>query len=211
MGHGRVAGRQRAIFRRAGRKRWTAFSLVGLVIGMFGLAYAAVPLYRWFCEVTGFGGTTQVATGSPGVRDERRITVRFDANVGPGMPWVFAPPARSVEIALGGTALVAYTAVNPSAEPVLGSATFNVTPANAGKYFSKIECFCFTEQLLMPGERKELPVSFFVGPKLAEDPNVRDVGTITLSYTFFNLGRESLESYLRAHAPSARVSTEVQD
>ena len=165
---------------------------------MVALSFAAVPLYRLFCQVTGFAGTTQVAASAPGAIGSKIITVRFDANVAPGLAWRFVAP-EAVELRLGEERLVAFTATNVGSEPLLGTATFNVTPLQIGKYFNKIECFCFTEQLLMPGESKEFPVSFFLDPSISDDDDGKDVAAITLSYTFFNKGRPALEAYLRAH------------
>lgn len=168
-----------------GRKRATAGALVALVVGMAGLAYASAPLYRLFCQVTGFGGTTQAATEpSPTVLD-RTVIVRFNADVARGLPWSFAPAERSVEVKLGQTTRATYVAFNPTDRRITGTATFNVTPEKIGRYFTKIDCFCFEEQTLEPGQRAELPVVFYVDPALADDPDARGIGTITLSYTFF--------------------------
>jgi len=175
-----------------------AASLLCLIIAMGTLVYYAVPLYRVFCQVTGFGGTTQVSVAAPGATALPPVTVRFDANVAPDLPWRFTPP-KPVELRPGEERQVAYTAINTGSEPVLGTATFNVTPAKVGLYFNKIECFCFTEQLLMPGERKDFSVSFFVDPAIADDPNASEVRSITLSYTFFNKGIEARDAYLRSH------------
>lgn len=195
----------------AGRKKWTAASLTLLVLGMVGLSFAAVPLYRLFCAVTGYGGTTQVAEAAPALSEER-ITVRFDANVAGGMPWVFEAP-KPVELALGETGLVAYKGRNPANRPVLGTATYNVVPLQAGQYFNKIQCFCFTEQLLKPGEEKEFPVTFFVDPAILEDPDVAGTKTITLSYTFFDKGPEALKQYMASQetkAAEAKSDVNVQ-
>lgn len=166
------------------------------VAAMVALTYAAVPLYRLFCQVTGFAGTTQVATNAPGAVGTSVVTVRFDANVAPGLAWRFTAPAP-VQVRLGEERLVAFSATNIGNEPILGTATFNVTPLQIGKYFNKIQCFCFTEQLLLPGESKEFPVSFFVDPSIADDDDGKDVTAIILSYTFFNKGRSALDEYLR--------------
>jgi cytochrome c oxidase assembly protein subunit 11 len=181
-----------------------------VVIALMGaLTYYSVPLYRLFCQATGLGGTTQVARTAPGAVPGAPIAVRFDANVASNLPWRFNAP-QPVKVRLGEQHQVEYTAVNLSNEPVLGTAIYNVTPLEIGKYFYKIQCFCFTEQLLMPGERKEFPVLFYVDPGLADDPDGRHVNTITLSYTFYNKGREALDRYLRDHhmaalpSPSAR-------
>lgn len=174
---------------------------VATVVVMVALTFAAVPLYRLFCQVTGFAGTTQVATAAPGATTAAPIAVRFDANVALGLPWRFTAPA-AVQVRLGEERHVAYTAINLSSEPVLGTAVFNVTPLQVGRYFYKIECFCFTEQLLMPGERKEFPLTFFVDPAILKDNDGRNVAEITLSYTFFNKGRAARDEYVRSHQAS---------
>jgi cytochrome c oxidase assembly protein subunit 11 len=174
------------------------------VAAMVALSFAAVPLYRLFCQVTGFAGTTQVAASAPGAIGTKILTVRFDANVASNLAWQFVAP-EPIEVRLGEERLVAFKATNIGKEPLLGTATFNVTPLQVGKYFNKIECFCFTEQLLLPGESKELPVSFFVDPSIADDDDGKDVTAITLSYTFFNKGLPALEEYLRAHKSAARA------
>ncbi len=159
---------------------------VGMVICMTGLAYAAVPLYDLFCRVTGFGGTTQVSAASSGVQIvDRDMTVRFDANTSGKMDWIFEPIQRDVTLKLGESAQIAYRAKNASSEPVTGSATFNVTPQSAGAYFNKIQCFCFTETTLQPGEEMEMPVVFYVDPAILDYRETKDIHTITLSYTFF--------------------------
>ncbi len=175
------------------------------VTAMVALSFAAVPLYRLFCQVTGLAGTTQIATSAPGAVGSKVVTVRFDANVAPGLAWQFVAP-KPVGIRHGEGHLVAFTATNISDEPLLGTATFNVTPLQIGKLFNKIQCFCFTEQLLLPGESKAFPVSFFVDPSIAEDYDGQGVTAITLSYTFFNRGRPALEDYLRAHQAAVRAT-----
>ncbi|GIK99865.1 MAG: hypothetical protein BroJett029_40740 [Alphaproteobacteria bacterium] len=170
---------------RSSRNRAVAMVAVGVVAGMVGLAYASVPLYRLFCQVTGYGGTTQRAEAASEVVADRKITVRFNADVNSRLPWRFAPEQREVTLAIGETGLAFYRATNQSAETVTGTATFNVTPFKAGPYFNKIECFCFTEQALEPGQSVDMPVTFFVDPAILEDPDLADVHTITLSYTFF--------------------------
>lgn len=151
---------------------------------MIGLAYASVPLYRIFCQVTGFGGTPQTAEVSNAVTDVP-IKVRFDANVDKKLPWQFEPVQREVTVNIGEESLVFYRAKNVGDKPVTGTATFNVTPLKAGEYFVKIDCFCFEEQILQPGEEVDMPVTFFVDPSILDDKNVQDVKTITLSYSFF--------------------------
>ena len=162
-----------------------ALTLVGLVFGMVGLSFATVPLYRLFCQVTGWGGTTQVAESAPEVLSERTIAVRFNADVNDKLPWRFGPVQREVEVQVGENRLAFYRAKNIGEKAVVGTATFNVTPLKAGQYFSKVACFCFTEQRLEPGQEIDMPVSFFVDPAILDDPNLDDVKTITLSYTFF--------------------------
>lgn len=165
--------------------RTIAMLLVGIVAGAVGLSFASVPLYRLFCQVTGYGGTTQVATAAPAEAGTRMVKVRFNADVNRDLPWSFAAMQREVTVAVGEPALAFYSATNRSSQPITGSATFNVTPQKAGRYFDKLACFCFEEQTLAPGETVEMPVSFFVDPSIVDDPNMDDVTTITLSYTFF--------------------------
>lgn len=182
----------------------TAVTLFGIVGGMVGLAFASVPLYQLFCQVTGFGGTTRVAEAAPGATgalEAREITVRFDANVNSKLPWAFSPDQRLIVSQVGVESLATYTAKNTSDQPIVGTASFNVTPHKAGIYFSKMECFCFTEQRLEPGESISMPVSFYVDPEIATDPNTQEITTITLSYTFFKahdqqaaLGGDAAES-----------------
>jgi len=167
------------------RNKATALTLVAFVAGMVGLSFASVPLYQLFCQVTGFAGTTGRAAEAPAVASERMITVRFDANVDPAVRWRFRPQQREVRVRLGEQALAFFSAVNQSGEAMTGTATFNVTPYKAAPYFAKIDCFCFTEQRLAAGEEATLPVQFFVDPEIYDNPNTRDVTTITLSYTFF--------------------------
>ena len=167
-----------------GRPAVTAAICGGVVLGMTGLSFAAVPLYRLFCQVTGFGGTTQRADRESDRTLDRMITVRFDANV-QGLGWTFRPAQRQVRLRVGETARIAYLAESASDRETVGAATFNVTPELVGAYFNKISCFCFEEQPLAPGEKVELPVVFFVDPAIADDPALDYVDTITLSYTFF--------------------------
>ncbi len=162
----------------------TVGMLAGVVVLMGALSWAAVPFYDWFCRVTGYGGTTNVsADGSDLVLDEK-IRVRFDANVDPNMGWTFRPLQRDMELRIGENAIAFYEAVNTTDETITGTASYNVAPEIAGYYFNKIECFCFTEQTLAPGERIEMPVSFFVDAGLVDDRDAGRVRDITLSYTF---------------------------
>jgi len=169
-----------------------ATSLGLLVAGMVGLSFAAVPLYDLFCRVTGYGGTTQVADGYADRVVDRKITIRFNADVNDSLPWGFRPEAVAMTVNLGQSALTSYRAENRGADPVVGTATYNVTPAKAGIYFNKLECFCFTEQVLTPRQSVDMPVYFFVDPAMADDPNMDDVDTITLSYTFFRAPDQTL-------------------
>ena len=152
---------------------------------MIGAAYAAVPLYDWFCRTTGFGGTPIIGTGPSDTIGDRDMAVRFDANISQGVSWRFKPEVRSVDVKLGETKTVFYKITNTSSRPTTGIASFNVQPDLAGAYFVKIQCFCFTEQTLQPGEVMEAPVVFYVDPALAKDKNLSDLSTITLSYTMF--------------------------
>ena len=165
-------------------KARTALFLALLVFGMTGLAFASAPLYRAFCSLTGFGGTPLRAEKAPGAV-AGKIGVRFDANVHPGLPWRFEPEQRTVRIAPGEQTKIFYRAQNLSAKPFTGQAAFNVTPDQAGKYFNKIQCFCFTEQTLKAGQLVDMPVVFFVDPKILKDEDTRDIDEITLSYTFY--------------------------
>jgi len=154
---------------------------------MLGMAYAAVPLYSWFCRTTGFGGIPQVTNVAPGQILDRKITVRFDANVGAGLPWRFEPERTSIEVRLGEVVTIFYKVTNLSQRETAGQAAYNVAPTTAGAYFTKINCFCFTEQHLAPGEKRDMAVVFYVDPALTRDSQQDDLNTITLSYTFFAL------------------------
>lgn len=172
------------IFPRLQGPKRTLVQLVGVVVTMASLSFAAVPFYDWFCRVTGFGGTTAVAEAGSDVVLDRTVKVRFDASLEQGMPWTFKPVVPSMEIRIGETGLAFYEAHNPTSRPVAGTASFNVFPYAAGGYFTKIACFCFTEQVLQPGETVQMPVSFYVDPAMVEDREGRFVNEIVLSYTF---------------------------
>jgi cytochrome c oxidase assembly protein subunit 11 len=165
---------------------------------MVGLSFAAVPLYRLYCQVTGYAGTTQRAEAASDTVLDRTLTVRFDSNVASELPWVFEPAQRRLELKVGENALAFYKATNTSDHAVTGTAVFNVTPESAGLYFNKIECFCFTEQTLEPGQTADFPVSFFIDPAILSDPDAKNVQEITLSYTFFRANKDA--------APAARGS-----
>lgn len=175
------------IKRRKMRNLRTAAVLFSVAGGMVGLSYAAVPLYELFCQVTGFGGTTQVAEGktAPGAVSEKRITISFDANVARDLGWDFIPVQSKVALRAGEQGLAFYRAENLQPVPVTGTASFNVTPHKAGIYFTKIECFCFTEQTLAAGQSINMPVQFYVDPEIWDDPNTKDLTDIVLSYTFY--------------------------
>lgn len=166
----------------------TAAQLVGIVCIMIGLTAAAVPFYSWFCKVTGFAGTTGVATAGSDVILDQTITVRFDASLDRNMPWTFKPVQREMTLRIGETALAFYEAHNPTDRVVAGQAAYNVVPDAAGGFFDKIECFCFTRQILRPGETVLMPVSFFVDPAMVDDREGQYVHEITLSYTFYEAG-----------------------
>lgn len=161
-----------------------ALRLAGVVVLMVSLSFAAVPFYNWFCSVTGFGGTTSVAETAPDTPLERKITIRFDASRDADMPWEFKPKQREMTLRIGETGLAFYEAYNPTNRVVAGTASFNVTPYSAGRFFDKIACFCFDMQVLQPGERVEMPVTFFVDPEIVNDREAKFVNHITLSYTF---------------------------
>lgn len=183
-------------------------SLCGLLaMGMVGLSYAAVPLYRLFCQVTGYAGTTQRADAAPGRSGEREITIEFDANAAPGLAWTFAPAQRRMTVKLGEQTLAFYRAENVTDAAASGQAVFNVTPGVAGRYFTKIECFCFSEQTLQARQSADMPVLFFVDPELAADPDLKSVKTITLSYTFFPVAPEKQSSAPGNGGGSERLKT----
>jgi cytochrome c oxidase assembly protein subunit 11 len=167
------------------RMRRTALACAGIAVGMVGLAYASVPLYDLFCKVTGFDGTPVIRTSNTSGVIDRTIAVRFDSNVAPGLSWRFSPETPEVKVKLGETTTVLYKVTNTGDRPSTGIATYNVQPDLAGTYFSKLECFCFTEQTLQPGETQESAVVFYVDPRLVQDSDVKDLTSITLSYTYF--------------------------
>lgn len=171
----------------AGRHRRVAARLGAIVVVMAGMAYAAVPLYRMFCQVTGYGGTPQMAAKASNTVVDKTIVVRFDANISRALPWDFQPKQRTIEIRLGENFVAHYGATNTSSRITRGTATFNVVPESAGAFFNKVECFCFTEQALAPGQSVDMPVMFFVDPAIVDDPDARKLSEITLSYTFHPL------------------------
>lgn len=196
--------RREAVTPNAVKNRKVALLSALIVVSMVGLAYASVPLYRLFCQVTGFGGTTQRAEAAPEKTIDRRMTILFDANTAGSLPWIFEPVQRSLTVKVGEENFAYYRATNNSDRAVTGSAVFNVTPDTAGAYFNKIQCFCFTEQTLKPGESVEMPVSFFVDPAIVDDHGLDKVSTITLSYTFYPAGEPDTLS-----AAEKKTSTET--
>jgi cytochrome c oxidase assembly protein subunit 11 len=180
----------RARHRQNSRRDVVVAAGCGAVVAMMvGASFAAVPLYNWFCRTTGFAGTTQVATRAPDQVLGRTVTVRFDANVMPGLPWDFAPEQNEIKLRIGEVATVHYKVVNLAARTITAQASYNVTPPTVGAYFDKINCFCFTEQTMKPGETREMTVVFYVDPEIAKDRDQQDLNTITLSYTFYRLSQ----------------------
>jgi len=189
----------------AGRKSNGRIVLMTSVVvaAMVGLTFASVPLYRMFCQATGFGGTIQRAQAAPGVVLDKTVSVRFDANTSEKLNWTFHAAQSALKVKLGEQTMAYYEAVNRSGETVTGSAVFNVSPPQAGAYFNKIQCFCFTEQTLKPGEKIEMPVTFFVDPDMLKDPDAAGVDEITLSYTFYPVDKPKAVTEARTQAPAS--------
>jgi cytochrome c oxidase assembly protein subunit 11 len=175
---------------------------VSLVVFMGAMAWAAIPFYNWFCRVTGYGGVTQEADAGSDVILDRKIKVRFDANREKGFAWEFKPVTREMELRIGETGLAFYEAYNPTDHAIAGQASYNVTPYDAGSYFTKIECFCFSEQVLQPGERAEMPVTFYVDPDIVNDRDAKYINTITLSYTFYEIDMPEADAKAAAERAS---------
>ena len=182
----------------------TAVRLVAVVVTMGALAWASVPFYDWFCRVTGFGGITGVANAGSDVILDRTIKVRFDGSISRGMPWEFKPKVREMELRIGETGLAFFEAYNPTDRPVAGQASYNVTPYQAGGFFEKIECFCFTEQVLQPGERMDMPVTFFVDPAIVDDREAKYTKVITLAYTFYEIDMPEKQAALAQDSETGR-------
>lgn len=183
----------------------TVIQLSCVVVTMGALAWASVPFYNWFCRVTGFGGVTGVAQGDSDVILDKTIKVRFDGSLDRNMPWQFKPMQREMELRIGETGLAFFEAYNPTDHPVAGQAAYNVTPYEAGGFFEKIECFCFTEQVLQPGERVEMPVTFYVDPEIVADRDAKYTHTITLSYTFYEIDLPDQQAALAPDAETVRT------
>ncbi|MGB8811851.1 MAG: cytochrome c oxidase assembly protein [Paracoccaceae bacterium] len=181
----------------------TAGLLAGVAAIMLSLSFAAVPFYNWFCQVTGYAGTTSVATTGSDKILEQTIKIRFDASKDASMPWDFRPMVRVMDLRIGETGLAFYEAYNPTDRVVAGTASYNVTPDSAGGYFTKIDCFCFTQQILQPGERVQMPVTFYVDPEIVNDPEAKYVHEITLSYTFHETELPQEQAALAPGLPAA--------
>src|SRR5436189_344637 len=200
-----MTGSGKTASRRALTRDAVVASICGFVVVlMVGASYAAVPFYDWFCRATGFNGTTQVAISAPSDAPlARKIAVRFDANVGPGLPWKFEPEQNEIEVRIGEVVTVFYTVTNQAARTTTGQAAYNVAPLTVGAYFQKINCFCFTEQTMAPGEKREMPVVFYIDPALVTDIEQDGLNTITLSYTFYPV-RDPAPKPLAASEPDKR-------
>jgi cytochrome c oxidase assembly protein subunit 11 len=195
------AAASRGAGRGLGRDALVASICGFVVVLMVGASYAAVPFYNWFCRATGFNGTTQVATSAPSATPlQRKMAVRFDSNVAGGLPWKFEPEQTEIEVKIGQVVTVYYTVTNQSARTTTGQAAYNVAPLTVGAYFQKINCFCFTEQTMAPGEKREMPVVFYVDPSIVNDSDNEGLNTITLSYTFYPV-REPAPTPLAAREP----------
>jgi cytochrome c oxidase assembly protein subunit 11 len=201
-----VTGSGKTAWRRTLTRDAVVASICGfVVVFMVGASYAAVPFYDWFCRATGFNGTTQVATSAPSDAPlQRKISVRFDANVGPGLPWKFEPEQTEIEVRIGQVVTVYYTVTNQSARTTAGQAAYNVAPLTVGAYFQKINCFCFTEQTMAPGEKREMPVVFYVDPALVADSDNDGLNTITLSYTFYPVREPAPKPLAASEADKAK-------
>ena len=193
---------------RSSRNLALALMLVGIFAGMVALSFASVPLYRIFCEATGYGGTTRRAAAAPIIISAHMVQVRFDAEVNPALPWRFFPEKKQVVVRLGEPTLAYFRAVNMSDQTITGTATFNVLPAEVGQYFDKIQCFCFTEQTLKAGQGVDMPVQFFVDPALLQDADMKGIDSITLSYTFFRAAdaKTAADGSLKVSAQPAATS-----
>ncbi len=179
------------------KKKKTIFYLVFLVLFMASASFLSVPFYNWFCKVTGYGGATNVAQKESDIISDKVISVRFDASLEKGLEWEVKPVQRNMTLNLGETGLAFYEAYNPTDKPIAAQASFNVVPFSVGNFFNKIECFCFTEQILQPGEKIKMPVSFYVDPDLINNLESKNVTSVTLSYTFYEIDLPETASYLK--------------
>ena len=188
----------------------TAFQAGAVVLIMASLSFAAVPFYRWFCQVTGFAGTTNVVDAASDVILDQTIEIRFDASLDSGMPWTFQPVERTMTLRIGETGLAFFEAHNPTNRVVVGQASYNVTPDQAGAFFDKIECFCFTQQVLQPGQTVQMPVSFYVDPSIVTDREGQYIHQITLSYTIYEVPLTETEQEAALNIPVARPLTQAR-
>ena len=200
---------QQVVNEKANQK--TALYALGVVFFMGAMAWASVPLYDLFCRVTGYGGYTNVSEVESEIILDETITIRFDASLERDMPWEFMPVERQVEVKFGETALAFYEAYNPTGRPIAGSASYNVTPYGAGSFFNKIDCFCFQEQILQPGERVQMPVTFFVDPELVNDKDAKFAKTITLSYTFYEIDLPVDEAKFDVENSSTEMNSDAKE
>ena len=200
---------QQVVNEKANQK--TALYALAVVFFMGAMAWASVPLYDLFCRVTGYGGYTNVSEVESEIILDETITIRFDASLERDMPWEFMPVERQVEVKFGETALAFYEAYNPTNRPIAGSASYNVTPYGAGSFFNKIDCFCFQEQILQPGERVQMPVTFFVDPELVNDKDAKFAKTITLSYTFYEIDLPVDEAKFNSNYPSTDLNSDAKE
>lgn len=185
--------------------------MLGIAFGMVLLSFASVPIYRRFCQVTGWGGTTQTSAVNTSKVYDREITVQFDASTDPHLPWKFKPEQRRVTVKVGANAIISYVAENMGKLPIAGTAIHNVTPLKAGQYFNKTQCFCFGQQILQPGQKVHMPVTFFIDPKIMDDRELKDLKTITLSYTFYRHDSPELEKAVKKFYDTPNDSTKFRE
>ena len=184
--------------------------MLGIACAMIALSFAFVPIYKRFCQVTGWGGTTQTVAVNTSKVYDREFIVQFNADTDPGLPWVFKPDQRSVKVKVGQNAIISYFAENKGNLPIAGTAIHNVTPLTAGQYFNKTQCFCFSQQILQPGQKVHMPVTFFIDPKIMDDHELRDLKTITLSYTFYRHASPELEKAVKKFYDTDNDSTQTR-
>lgn len=182
--------------------------MLAIAVAMVALSFASVPLYRRFCQVTGWGGTTQTAAANTSKVYSREFIVQFNADIDPHLPWTFNPDQRNVKVKVGQNAIISYSAMNNGKIPIAGTAIHNVTPLKAGQYFTKTQCFCFSQQILQPGQKVHMPVTFYIDPKIMDDRELRNLKTITLSYTFYRHDSPELEKAVKKFYDASSDSTQ---